>query len=100
MDRHAVLEQYAAVCALVEHWNLRAICNSTHKFAKTGRYASEKENGEDMGQISTALTVKCLRESRFPRISHPESVLVCLFISQRKEGETSGLNDIFRHSFL
>jgi hypothetical protein len=23
----------------------------THKSAKTGRYASEEENGEDMGQI-------------------------------------------------
>jgi hypothetical protein len=32
----------------------------THKFAKTGRYASEEKNGEDMCQISIRFSIKNL----------------------------------------
>jgi len=30
----------------------------THKFAKTGRYASEEENGEDMCQIQAPISFR------------------------------------------
>ena len=33
-------------------------CRLTHKFAKTGRYASEEENGEDMCQIQAPISFR------------------------------------------
>ncbi len=44
----------------VSHWfrsSLR-LCRLTHKFAKTGRYASEEENGEDMCQIQAPISFR------------------------------------------
>jgi phosphoenolpyruvate synthase/pyruvate phosphate dikinase len=34
------------------------LCRLTHKFAKTGRYASEEENGEDMCQIQAPISFR------------------------------------------
>src|SRR5437870_6382690 len=36
----------------------QAVCRLTHKFAKTGRYASEEENGEDMCQIQAPISFR------------------------------------------
>lgn len=36
----------------------RRYCRLTHKFAKTGRYASEEENGEDMCQIQAPISFR------------------------------------------
>jgi len=40
------------VC-MIGHREQLQVCCLTHKSARTGRYASEEENGEDMCQIST-----------------------------------------------
>jgi hypothetical protein len=41
-------------------------CRLTHKFAKTGRYASEEENGEDMGS-RTRLVIRNRTRSAWER---------------------------------
>jgi len=38
--------------------NAQKNCRLTHKFAKTGRYASEEENGEDMCQIQVPISFR------------------------------------------
>ncbi len=50
------------------------MCRLTHKFAKTGRYASEEENGEDMGQILvlTLFSVLCQKVGT----PHPAATLL------------------------
>src|SRR6266567_1564047 len=49
--------QYKQVCLDLGRAS-RDHCRLTHKFAKTGRYASEEENGEDMCQIQAPISFR------------------------------------------
>ena len=63
-SKNAMFDEHPSLCelwpkllfSLTEELSPKA-CQS-HKFAKTGRYASEEENGEDMCQIQAPISFR------------------------------------------